>query len=271
MSSKPKLLFVYDLDPQIPWMDGLWAALNLLEEDFEIESLNIHNEYFETLPPGKDFILGWGGFNSSVDQYIQKAKYGKSGLCIGGNAFPAHPGYDVLFYETKWVRDYLKLNMVCDNLVHAFGVNTDIYSPSPIPNPIIWDYMGVGSLSTWKHWDKMADKAGIKLVVGEYQKGNPEESGAIANHLLSHNVMVSPMVNPYDLANFYHWSRTCYIPADVMGGGERAVLEARSCGLKVEIEDDNPKLKELLDCEIWDARYYADQLKKGIMKCLNSI
>ena len=114
----------------------------------------------------------------------------------------------------------------------------------------------------------MKDKKGNRLVVGEYQKDNPDESGAITKHLLSYGVMVSNMVNPYDLANFYHWSRTLYMPSTVMGGGERSVLEARSCGLKVEIEDDNPKLKELLTSPIWDEKYYAQKLKEGILSVL---
>jgi hypothetical protein len=137
-----------------------------------------------------------------------------------------------------------------------------------VPTPVVWDYIGVGSFSNWKRWEKMLDKTGNRLVVGEMQKDNVIESGKIAGELLAGGVMVSNMVNPYDLANLYQWSRTCYIPADTMGGGERAILEARACGLKVEVEDDNEKLKELLDCEIKDHVWYAEQLKKGIMSVL---
>lgn len=270
MSSKPKLLFVYDHKYPDKWMDGLWAALNLLEEDFEIKRTNLQEP--EILTPNYDFILGWGGFQSRVDQYIQvNLNYystAKKGLCIGGNAFPAHAGYDVLFYETKWVRDNLQLNMVCDNLVHAFGINSDIYNKIDIPTPIVWDYIGVGSLSYWKRWELMKNKKGNKLVIGEYQKDNEIESSRIATDLLRGGVMVQDAVSPFDLANYYHWSRTLYIPAEVNGGGERAILEARACGLPVEIEEDNPKLKELLDCEVWDHKYYAKKLKEGILNVL---
>lgn len=265
--NKPKLLFVYDHKYPETWMDGLWAALNLLEEDFYITKENLQLNNRSGVNP--DFVLGWGGFNSPVDQYLNRFKVNgykipKKGLCIGGNAFPYYEGYDVLFYETEWTKKYLKLP---ENSVHAFGINSDIYNQPNLPFPLIWDYIGVGSLSNWKRWEKMIDKKGIKLVVGEYQKENSAESGNIANHLLSNNVMVSNMVNPYDLSNFYHWSRTAYIPADINGGGERAVLEARACGLKVEIED-NPKLEELLTSPIWDEKYYAEQLKKGILSVL---
>ena len=62
-------------------------------------------------------------------------------------------------------------------------------------------------------------------------------------------------------------SKNVYIPASIQGGGERAVLEARACNIKVTIEDDNPKLKELLTSQIYDHHYYSDQLNYGIKKC----
>lgn len=43
-------------------------------------------------------------------------------------------------------------------------------------------------------------------------------------------------------------------------GGERVVLEARQLGVDVQIEGDNPKLKELLSSPVYDHSYYAEQL-----------
>jgi len=63
----------------------------------------------------------------------------------------------------------------------------------------------------------------------------------------------------------YNRAKIVYIPANIIGGGERAVLEARACGCKVEVEPDNPKLQELLNCPLWDTNYYTDQLVKGIL------
>lgn len=244
-------------------MDGLWAALNLLEEDFEITRKNLQEESEYPLP---DFVLGWGGFDSPVDNYIKDGFNNiKKGLCIGGNAFPYHEGYDILFYETEWAKEYLKLPK---NSIHAFGINSDIYNQPNLPFPIIWDYLGVGSFSYWKRWEKMKEKKGNRLVIGEYQKNNEQESSRIALDLVRNGVMVSDMTNPFDLSNFYHWTRTVYIPAEVNGGGERAVLEGRACGLSVLVEEDNPKLKELLTSPIWDEKYYAKKLREGILGCL---
>lgn len=266
MSSKPKVLFVYDMKDDIYWLDGLYAALNLLEEDFEIEKCNLQ----VTNPEYRhyDFVLGWGAFGSRVDQVMQRFSDKQKGLCIAGNATPptGASNYDVLFYETKWYRPQIDFH---PNIVQAFGINSDIFNTIDIPTPIVWDYIGAGSLASWKRWEKMTEKAGNRLVIGQYQVDNEAESGEIAKTLLKGGVMVAPMVNPFDLAMLYHYSRTAYIPADISGGGERSVLEARACGLTVEVELDNPKLNELLSLEIIPNHYdYAKTLKKGILSSL---
>lgn len=265
--SKPRVLFVYDLPTEHQWCDGLWAALNLLDQDFEITRLNLLGApAFDAR--GYDLLLGWGAFGSAVDRSMHQYQHRfKKALCIAGCATPPEGAdkYDVLFYETKWYRPQISFH---PNIVHAFGINTDIFSPTDLPTPIVWDYISVGAFAKWKRLEKLADKKGNKLAVGYYQDGNEAESLEIARHLIKAGVMVSNQVNPYDLANLYQWSRTAYIPAELIGGGERSVLEARACGLKVEIEPDNPKLQELLDCPLYDHIYYAAQLKKGILSVL---
>lgn len=275
MPSKPKILFVYDHPRPDWWMDGLSAALDLLEEDFEIEKMNLYplrnqKDWIDKIPKGDfDFVLGWGAFESSPDVLgIDIKPDAKHGLCIAGNVTAPHTtvDYDVLFYETDWVDQfYLPEHR---NAHKAFGINSDLFCKPTIPMPIVWDYIGVGSFAAWKRWEKMADKPGCKLVVGEYQLNNEPESLGIVRHLVANGVMVSPQVHPLDLVNLYYWSRKLYIPADINGGGERAILEARACGLEVEIEDDNPKLKELLTGDIPTHHDYAKALKQGIESVL---
>lgn len=273
MNQKPKLLFVYDHPNPNMWMDGLSAALDVLEEDFEIEKLNYNSDdqngyALSFLRGGYDFVLGWGAFNSRPDQFVQRFPSIKKGLCIAGNATPPEGAnnYDILFYETDWIKNnYLPKH---PKLVRAFGVNTDLYSPATIPTPIVWDHIGVGALANWKRWERMIDKLGKKLVIGEYQNGNETESLNIARELIRGGVMVSNQVSPFDLVNYYHWSRTLYMPSDIYGGGERAVLEALACGLNVEIEGDNPKLQELLDSKVPTHHDYAKALKGGILSVL---
>lgn len=275
-----RLLFVYDHKyPQL-WLDGLSAALNTLEQKWVIEKINLQD--FKEMESGQfylekkvnergrecDFTLGWGAFNSPVDNLLKGLKI-KKGLCIAGNAFPPTEclQYDALFYETKWYRPQIEHH---PHIFQAFGVNTDIFfQVESYPVPILWDYIGVGSFSYWKRWEKMTHKTGRKLIIGEYQKDNEEESGRIVKHLLKNGVMVSDMVNPFDLSLLYNSSRVLYLPSDINGGGERAVLEARSCGLTVECEDDNPKLKELINLEKIPTHLdYANCLERGITTVL---
>lgn len=268
-----KLLFVFDHPNEDLWMDGLYKALIELEKDFEIVRLNLQkaDNTVEIEVMDFDFILGWGGFNSKVDHWMMAHMQhpAKKGLCIGGNSFAPHSAnsYDILFCETNYIKDVYLRGIVAKK-VKAFGVNTDIYFTSDMPSPMVWDYLGVGSFSWWKRWDKMIGKKGSRLVVGEYQKGNEQESLLIIRDLVYNGVMVSPMVSPFDLSNIYQWSRTVYIPADINGGGERAIWEAKACGCRVEVESDNPKLQELVHEEVLDHKAYAKSLKDGIYSML---
>lgn len=268
---KPKVLFVYDHKYPHLWRDGLWAALELLKNDFTVVKLNLQHKENQPDPIAAfDFILGWGAFNSPVELALRELKTKfpskKIGLCIAGNAFPPENTavYDVLFYETPWYEQQISSH---PHIIHAFGVNTDIYNPWP-EAPIIWDYLSVGAFAYWKRHENIISKSGTKMVIGEIQKDNWTESFDIISNLLLASVGVSDMVYPSKLRNLYNCAGTVLISADLNGGGERSLLEARACGKKVEIMDDNPKLKSLLDGPIYDHKYYAYQLGRGIKECL---
>jgi len=260
-----KVLFIYDHKYPNYWKDGLYAALELLENDYEIEYRNLatkENTYgYEEF----DFVLGWGGFGSPVDIAIRELQVTK-GLCIAGNAIPPNQtsvGYDVLFYETEWYYPSITFH---PNTVRAFGVNTNIYNHMEAPKII--DVLSVGSFSNWKRQKMMVYEEGIRLVIGELQINNMDESLYIANELISHGVGVMDMVPPESLAILYNMSKLVYIPSDVYGGGERAVWEAKACGVDVKVEPDNPKLKELLYEDYMDHIHYAEALKEGIESCI---
>lgn len=273
--NKKKVLFVFDHKYSNLLRDGLWAALKILDEEFDIDRYNLYEENYELVFDFKkyDFILGWGAFGSPVDQAMtiikSKIKGIRMGLCLAGNASPIPTVniYDVIFHETEWVKDnYLK--NVKGNLIHAFGVNTDVYNKWE-EAPIIWDWLSVGSFSYWKRHERMVAKSGTKLIVGEIQRDNWQESFDIISDLLLAGVGVMDMVYPVKLRNIYNCSGTVYVPADINGGGERCVLEALACGRPVEVERDNPKLEELVNGQIFDSHYYANKLKEGIKGCLN--
>ena len=257
MHKKLQIAFVYEQKKY--WRDGLRSALDLLSSDFDITWVDLNTKTLE----GKfDLLLGWGAFNSLSDRVIRSSKINaKKALCIGGNAFPPEDGYDLLFYETDWYASQVKKY----NSYKAFGINSDIYKDLKMQR--VFDYISVGTFSSWKRQVLINRKEGLRLVIGEIQRENMGESMSIINSLLLSDVMVSGEVEPSKLSQFYNLSKTCYIPATVNGGGERAILEARACGCRVEIED-NPKLEELLACPIPDHKLYATQLKEGICSVL---
>ncbi len=268
------------MEPELEahWNDGLRAALRLIDskKDFEVDFVNIMSiGVFNVV--GYDFLLGWGGFNSPVDSFIQRHQFNiPTGLCIGGNAFPPRQDdtYDVLFYETNWYKPQVEWH---PNIRRAFGINDNIFYHSECPDcgtelfgedEKLYDYISVGSFSNWKRHEKILDKQGNRLVIGLIQRNNMQESGAIIGQLLNGGVAISDMVDPEKLALIYNLTDTVIIPADINGGGERAVWEALSCGCKVEVEEDNPKLKELLNTEVAGCHWYAAQLVAGIKSCL---
>lgn len=264
MTSKPKVVFIYTHSFPELWEDGLHAALVLLESKFEIHKLNldgVDEDKWGNVPKA-DCYLGWGGFGSVPDRVLRGIK-GKRGLLIGGNLVPPFQiqDYDVLFYETEWYKSQLERHR---NLVHAFGVNTEIFRKPKERQEKYWDYVGFGAYANWKRWEMMIEKKGKRLVVGDYQRDNEPESFAIVSKLVKGGVMVSDKVHPRELVKLLWMTKTAYLPAMVIGGGERAVLEARACGLGVEVEGDNPKLQELLKSPVYDHHYYAKQLEKGV-------
>lgn len=257
-----KVVFLYEHHHPEFWKDGLYAALKLLP--FEVE---MHNWAFnQNQPHSCDFLLGWGAFNSKPWQIVLNAQNNaKKGLCIAGNAVPPIRAdeFDVLFYETNWYKPKIAHHK---NIFKAFGANTNIFEPNS--DRKVFNIISVGAFANWKRQRKVAGKKGEKLVVGEIQENNLLESYGIITDLLAEGVVISGFVTPERLNELYNISRTAYIPADISGGGERAVLEARLCNLLVEVEDDNPKLKELTTGRIPTEIDYAAQLERGIRSVL---
>jgi len=259
-----KLLFIYESNHPVVVEDGLWTALNALEPMFTITRTNIAFEKDFVVPPC-DFVLGWGAFGSHVDMMCQHIDRPK-GLCIAGNAFSPSGAlsYDVLFYETKWYRKEIDFH---PNIIQAFGYNDLVYKNLGVTERDV-DYLGVGAYASWKRWEMMLNKTGTRRVIGEYQRGNPIESQAIWDRLEKGGVICKDMMKPEYLVYEYNRAKTVYIPSNIYGGGERAILEARACGCKVEVEPDNPKLMEVMAMPLWTHQDYASRLQEGICQSL---
>lgn len=276
-----KILFVYDNNkPERLKENGLWKALDLLEKDFEITRFNRATESHPPTFTG-DFILGWGGFTSRVDELLINTKTHdperKIGLCLSAY-FPINEtakNYDIIFCETENTRMWLDTQGI-KQTKHAFGINTEIFKFLKLPvnsiegadayHPVIWDNISVGSFSKWHRQDLLYDIPGNNLAVGEIDIGNIQEAFNYIANLTNRNWAVSNWVEPQILAQYYNMSKRLVATADF--GQERSVLEARSCGIDVQVPESNPKLKELVTSPIYDIEYYYKSLKEGIESCL---
>lgn len=272
-----KLLFVYSMpkEHEIYWQDGLWAALQELEKDFEIKYLNVWDnpkweETFDTYPA--DFTLGWGSPTSPFF-YKVYARLSHAGWCVGGGN-PADPHYEnfgVVFVENK---SYL----LRSNYRLAFGTNTDLFFKMEIPK--MFDAIYPAAFAAWKHQEIFAkicqseNKRG--LAVGYIQKNNLAESLGLISQCLAKGVAVLDWVPASSLVYLYNMAKEVLITADSSGGCERAILEAKACDLPVRVIGNSDKLHEwnkLTTEEVrtnWNHLEYARKLREGINEAIDN-
>ncbi len=246
------------------WHDGFTRAIEILSDDYCISMINLAQEQPTQRDLNSyDFILIKSNWNWIPDNYLRKKikkTTARTGLMISGiNPPPSIREmlfYDVLYYETFWYYPQIKDH---PRAIHAFGIDTSIMRHDN-SNQKIYDWITIGAFTSYKRHDLFLKRKGKKVAIGEMHYKDSQE---IISSLEANDVEVIPFINYKELKKYLLQSKRLYIPASLHGGGERAVLEARACGIEVEIEKDNPKLEELTKSPIWNERYYANQLKIG--------
>ena len=243
------------------WHDGFVKAINILISKGYIihfynssDNKNINfNDY--------DLVFFKEGFCGNIYKKYKTSLVKKNilGLFISSSYhIPTNKEleiYNILFYETYWYYEYAQLNRH-PNTYHAFGIDNEIMKPKNLDK--IYDVIFVGNICNYKRPLNLLDLSGNKICIGFKTDNN------IIKILEENKVEIKEFITYKELSNYYNMSKICYIPCQLHGGGERAVLEARSCGLPVKIENDNPKLKELCESEIYTSKYYSDQIEKAI-------
>jgi glycosyltransferase involved in cell wall biosynthesis len=244
------------------WHDGFTAALDILEKTHTVHRYNFYNT--KTINCNDyDIVLLKESFNGRLFEYCKNyfsknTKKCAIGLCISSSFHVPTPAelakYDILFYETEWYFNYAKLNRH-KYAFHAFGVDTSVMKPTEEEK--IYDIISVGQIHPMKRFNLLLKRGGNRIILGALS------DKSLVDALRHTGVSIHDFVTYEELASYYNKSKLCYIPCPIHGGGERAVLEARACGIPIEIEPDNHKLKELLTSGIWSSEYYALQLEKG--------
>lgn len=255
------------------WHDGFTEAMGLLADRYEVRWLNVHplapqmkkarRQLFDC-----DFLLVKSNFGWIPDMaYIREAAkrnvLPRTGLMISGSN-PPRPGdigrFDVLFYETTWMAPFVAEHPLTRR---AFGIDTDTMHPPPEEIDRQIDWLMVGRPASFKHPERLMERTGRRLLIGEI-------AGAVeaVDRLQVAGVEVRDFVAYSELAEIYRQTRVLLIAADLHGGGERAIWEARSCGCEVELLSDNPKLQIILDEPVLSHVDYAAALAEGITAAL---
>lgn len=235
---KKRIAFIYYHNPIYDWEDGLREVIKKLEKYFEIDYINLFEEKW--IKNDYDLYLGWGAINSPADNYIRLYKFKPAMLFVAGCVLDENKFnyYDNLFIETRWFFEKVKTK----NKTLAFGYNNKIYkriNDKEIIRDI--DYIYPAAFASWKRHDLFVrNTSGKRIAIGEIQKNDRDCIEICRNN----GVIVLNYVHPKFLAYLLNCSKNVYIPSEIMGGGERAVLEGLACGCNVIVE--NEKLKMLL-------------------------
>lgn len=245
------------------WQDGFTEAVKLLSDYYDVTWINLEDKK----PTSKelnsyDFIIAKSCWNWIVDKYVRSLKglTVARGICISCSLPPRNIlwayFYDILWYETFSYEKHINFH---PNIIHGFGVNTNAFKP--LDEEKIYDVISIGTLDKFKRLEKIIDISGSKkMVIGAKSRNSAE----IEKKLRENNVEIKEYATQYELSRYINQSQLVYIPCELQGGGERAVLEARACGVPVRIEKDNAKLAELTQGFVWDPQYYYMQLRKGV-------
>lgn len=250
--------------------DGFTAAMELVGGVHDVTWLNVHphnddHTEQEARIADCDFVLvrsDWGWFPARAADLALRGKTLPVGLLIAGSSMPPRLPemlrYDVLFYETPWYAQFVRDHPFA---VQAFGVDTRYMCNHGRPAAERdYDWVMVGRLASFKRPERLLGKTGRRLAVGDLSVSRPE----IEQLLLQQGVELLNQKTYAELARVYNSAKGVFVPCELQGGGERAVLEGRACGCRIEISDDNPKLASLLDCPVWSHEEYADRLLNAL-------
>lgn len=250
-----KIAFVWQgiSDPKVreKWKDGLWYAMNKIEKIYN--GINtVH--YFEPWQDivGYDIILYWEapvtaqGANAPHYNKVRENPTPKILLFAGGPIKPEWvKGFDMLFLESK-------INeKECDELGipwhHAFGINHKAFNLNHaglLKKHRKYDGMLHGTCASWKRQWLIGEALGEKgCLVGKTQDSDSYPFTRCAEL----GVNIYPESGPAILRDLLRNSYTLVNPCDYWGGGQRATLEAMSCGIPVVCCTDSPKNREFVE------------------------
>jgi len=250
------------------WRDGLRAAIELLEKEYEVDWI-IGKRLPDYTP---DYLLFWDDSNSEVFGKLNQFDCWK-GLCL--TTAPTNMDnlrkLNVVFCESDPIYDHVKMAGL--PAIKAFGTDTDFFTPDQSVSKDI-KFFYPATFSPWKRQDLIAHYGSDLLCVGTIQP----DGHLIYEKCCDEGVKVEVGYFPAEkIRDYYRRSQSVIIPA--VHGSERTVLEAMSCDILPEVI--NPQniramsyIQEYKQSGLTSPRQfvleryshviYANQIKKGL-------
>lgn len=242
---KLKIGFWHDIEDFKYWKDGLWAALRILRDDFDF-----------VLNESGDINLIWTG---SYGKHIAKpTAKGKSIWLYAGGSFIQRDA-DITVVEDVYSYEQFKKIGVETSI--AFGTNTDLFKPMELEKK--WDVILPGAFAAWKRHDRLVEwvkesKIPLRVLVVGHKQRVETECYKICEDA---GFDVMDQVTPKELAKLYNQSKSCWIPADVLGGCQRTLYEAMACGIPTRVNTRNERLLQMQLFGHRSHHYYANKLR----------
>lgn len=223
------------------WKDGLYAAMQLLEKEHDIEYCEPWDEMTG------DVILYWEapctiqGENSRHYMNVINKPQKKILLFAGGPIKKEWVNkFDLVCVESKInLFEFERLGITA---ITAFGINENIFKPMECS--ILYDGIHHGTCASWKRQELLGEALGDKsLIVGREQETDrmPFE---VAKRF---GAIIIPEQSYEKVAKLINQSFVMVQTANEHGGGQRATLEAMACGVPVVCMSDSPKNREFVE------------------------
>ena len=242
--------------------------------DFWFDGMRFVYEQLLNSPLLNEFTIGYGGSIGGAIKHLFKEKIGNKNFSrkpvvwfYAGGPFesPYLKMCDIIFVEDEYARDKM-ITEGYSKVYVAFGINLLVFFPikelEEFPfgePPKLWDYIYPAAFADWKNHDKWLEKVQKEKAKGLAVGVFTPPSYTILKMLWDGGVTILPIVPPKTLNWLYNYSKKLYLPVGDMGGGQRAVLEARAVGLEIEVESE--RLKKLAEGPLLSHLDYWDMVQ----------
>ncbi len=267
-----KLAFLWHFDKaeQIYpyWRDGLKKALEIIGENHDVEYY--FGDDFKNLDEQYDAFLFWTDSQDNVIDFFQGRK-GKKGIILTTSPTDIEnlKKYDVVFCESKPV--YNEARSLGLHTVHAFGTDTDFFSPDETIKKDI-PYFYPATFSPWKRQASIASLGDKLWCVGTVQPDGLEELYACKDKGVH---IAEGYFKAEYIRDLYRRAEQVIIPA--IHGSERTILEAMSMDLFPTVNPQNKAfaiIKEFQQSDYdsprefvidrYNETQYAEKIMKGL-------